>query len=113
MCSDGSRRFDREDPLWLRDDNDEELGPFPPIGLSPRGVRQAFETPNQTALYELESRFAEGVWSGTFRTIEGWEVENERIENGRPVIDDTDPNPDGPFLCDTGPITFSAAKRGG
>jgi hypothetical protein len=112
QCSDGTRRFARSDPLRLRDDGEEDLGPFPAIELSRRGLRQAFETPSQTALYELEGSYANGTWNGSFRAIEGWDAVNERVQNGQ-LFADFVPNPDGLFLCDTGTIAFTAPRRGG
>jgi hypothetical protein len=103
-CSDGTRFANRPDPLRLLATNHEELGPFPPIPLEPRGFRSTFETPNETAVYELEGRFSGDSWTGSLRALEGWgEVDRSRVA----------PDPDGLFICDTGQITFTAERRAG
>jgi hypothetical protein len=102
-CSDGTTPFSRPDPLRLLPDNHEVIGPFPPIRLGRRGFRTAFETPNETALYELEGRFTGRAWTGGFRALEGWGEVDERTVG---------PNPDGLFLCDTGRISFTARQAG-
>ena len=108
QCSDGTSPFRRGDPLRLKPDDEEELGPFPAMRLGPGRLQRAFETPSQTAVYELDGSFSGGVWSGAFRAIEGWTVVGELIEPGRIITDG--PDPDGGFLCDTGPITFTANR---
>jgi Matrixin len=82
-----------------RADGDETVGAFPPIATSTRGFQVSFEAPNNSALYELQGTFAGGAWTGTLDITEGW-----HFAPGFGLV----PDPDGEFVCDTGPVGFSA-----
>jgi hypothetical protein len=112
-CSDGSGTFDRSDPLGQLGPNLEDIGPFPPIALRRSGLRQALETPSESAIYEVSGSYRNGAWKGEFRAIEGWGIVGQRRDpNGR-IINEIGVDPDGGFLCDTGLLRFEASRTSG
>jgi hypothetical protein len=83
-----------------RVNGDETIGPFPPLTAAPRGFQASLEAPNDSALYEVQATLRGGSWTGSVRVIEGWHSSPLGLL----------PDPDGEFVCDTGPVSFTASR---
>jgi hypothetical protein len=106
-CGEGSRPFDRRDPLGREPLNMEVLGPFPRIPLGRRGFRLSYQSPSNTASYAVRGSPVGDGWRISLRVIEGWSRVEVTLPDGtrRGVFE---PDPDGAFLCETGRVTLDA-----
>lgn len=83
-----------------RVNGDETIGPFPPLAATPTGFEASLEAPNDSALYQVQAALRAGSWTGSARVIEGWHSSPLGLL----------PDPDGEFVCDTGPVSFTARR---
>jgi hypothetical protein len=89
-----------------RPGGDEVIGPFPVFGTGRKGFMVVFEPGNSSTVYELSGTFYQGVWRGTIDVIEAYHDTPDWVQNGELQ---GFPDPDGEWVCDSGPVTFSAA----
>jgi hypothetical protein len=81
------------------------VGPFPSFRRRTRGGRfdQVLETPSETSTYFIRGALVESRARGSFRAVEGYDADQ---------VPDLVPDPDGGLVCDTGLVTFEAARVG-
>jgi hypothetical protein len=83
-----------------RVNGDETIGPFPALPATGRGFRASLEAPNDSAIYDVQGALRGGSWTGSVRIVEGWHSSPLGLL----------PDPDGEFVCDTGPVSFRASR---
>src|SRR4051812_17744047 len=112
-CSDGSYHYVDVILAHGQPGNVDSPGPFPRFRLGRRGgFAPTFETPDETAQYELRGRVRAGAGHGSVNVFESLGlVAPDPYSHPSAGPNSYAPDPDGGIVCDTGSVDFDVDRQ--